>query len=62
MGALRVLVNQDSQNMITPICTLAMLKAVLRNINQHGLQKHKGDWFHDMEKVSKGTLSYDWFN
>lgn len=48
--------------MIKPICTVAMLKAVLRNINEHGLQKHKGDWFHEMEKVSKGTLSYDWFN
>ena len=42
------------------ICTLAMLRLEIRNVMQHGLVKHKGDWFHQWARTGKGTLSYLW--
>ena len=42
------------------ICTLSMLRMELHNILEHGLQKHKGDWFHEWSRTSRGTLSFIW--
>lgn len=45
---------------MTRICTVAMLRSELRNVIDHGLAKHRGDWFHKWARTSAGTLSWDW--
>lgn len=45
-----------------PVCTLSMLRLELRNVVEHGLKKHAGDWYHQWARTSKGTLSFVWHN
>lgn len=39
--------------------TLNSLKFELRNYMEHGRPQHKGDWYHQWARTSKGTLSWD---
>ena len=43
-----------------PICTVAMLRLELYNTMEHGLIKHRGDWYHEWARNQRGTLSYIW--
>lgn len=43
-----------------PVCTLSMLRCELHNVMEHGLAKHRGDWYHEWARTSRGTLSFIW--
>lgn len=53
--------NTDSNGTKTiRVCTVAMLRSELLNKVNHGLAKHKNNWFHKWTRTRSGTLSWDW--